>query len=64
MNAPKNKKSLRVYFVTHSDGRRSGFLMRRWASWFDQPPPAAYGADEASVLAQLEALFNLLHFFS
>lgn len=56
MNA--KKKSLRVYFVTHSDGRRSGFLMRRWASWFDQPPPAAYGADEDSVLLQLEALLQ------
>lgn len=58
MTGQKKKQSLRVYFVTHTDGRRSGFLMRKWASWLDRPPPAAYGEDEDSVLAQLEALLQ------
>jgi ATP-dependent Clp protease ATP-binding subunit ClpC len=46
--------SLRVYFVTHHDGRKTGILMRAWGSFFSGPPPSAYGADEAEVLALLE----------
>jgi ATP-dependent Clp protease ATP-binding subunit ClpC len=48
------KKSLRVYFVTHHDGRLTGRLLRTWESFFDEPAPAAYGATEAEVLGQLE----------
>jgi len=48
------QKSMRVYFVTHHDGRRTGTLLRTWSSFFDGPPPSAYGADEDDVLRQLE----------
>jgi ATP-dependent Clp protease ATP-binding subunit ClpC len=47
-------KSLRVYFVTHHDGRKTGILMRAWNSFFDAAPPSAYGANEAEVLSLLE----------
>jgi ATP-dependent Clp protease ATP-binding subunit ClpC len=47
-------KSLRVYFVTHHDGRKTGILMRAWNSFFDSAPPSAYGANEAEVLSLLE----------
>ena len=50
-------KSLRVYFVPHGErGRRrtTGILMRTWDAVFDAPPPAAFGASEDEVLADLE----------
>jgi len=49
-----SRRSLRVYFVTHWDGHLSGVVLRRWDALFDKPPPAAYGATEEEVLAQLE----------
>jgi ATP-dependent Clp protease ATP-binding subunit ClpC len=49
-----SKRSLRVYFVTHWDGHLSGILLRRWDALFDKPPPAAYGASEEEVFAELE----------
>ncbi|MEM9075042.1 MAG: AAA family ATPase, partial [Myxococcota bacterium] len=52
------KPSLRVYFVVHADGRRTGFLMRRFSTFFDSPLPAAYDATEEGVLAQLEAILQ------
>ncbi len=48
------RRSLRVYFVTHGDGRLSGILLRRWEVFLDKPVPAAYGASEEEVLRQLE----------
>jgi len=48
------RSSFRVYFVTHSDGRISGVLLRRWDRLFDKPPPTAYGRDEEEVYRQLE----------
>jgi len=50
MSAP----SLRVHFVTHHDGRKTGILLRRWDFFFDAPPPSAYGETESEVLANLE----------
>ena len=47
-------KSFRVYFVTHHDGRKTGMLLRTWDSFFDGPPPSAYGANEEEVLSLLE----------
>ncbi len=47
-------KSLRVYFITHHDGRLTGRLLPVWESLFDAPSPSAYGAREAEVYAQLE----------
>ncbi|MEM6533255.1 MAG: AAA family ATPase [Myxococcota bacterium] len=52
------KKSLRVYFVTHEDRRLSGVLMRTRESFFEGPPPSAYGATEADVLQHLEVLLR------
>ncbi|MEL6195493.1 MAG: AAA family ATPase [Myxococcota bacterium] len=49
----RGKPSLRVYFVTHRDGRLSGILMRRRESLFENPPPSAYGSSVDDVLAQL-----------
>jgi ATP-dependent Clp protease ATP-binding subunit ClpC len=49
-----SKPSLRVYFIKHHDGRRSGILMRPFSGLFDKPPPAAYGDDEEQVLARIE----------
>ncbi len=49
-----NDKSLRVYFTTHHDGRLTGQLLPVWDSFFDEPPPSAYGATEAEVYALLE----------
>ena len=34
------KKSLRVYMITHLDGRVTGILLRTWDWFFDQRPPA------------------------
>jgi ATP-dependent Clp protease ATP-binding subunit ClpC len=47
-------KSFRVYFITHHDGRKTGMLLRTWDSFFDGPPPSAYGATEAEVFSLLE----------
>jgi len=48
------RRSFRVYFVTHSDGRLTGILLRRWDRLFDKPPPSAYGRGEGEVYRQLE----------
>jgi ATP-dependent Clp protease ATP-binding subunit ClpC len=53
-------KSLRVYFVEHEDGRRTGTLMRTRESFFDEPPPSAYGRTEAEVLEQLDTALQAL----
>ena len=50
-----SKKSLRVYIVVYADDQRSGTLVRGWSSFFDHPPPAAFGATNEDVLAELEA---------
>ncbi len=42
-------KSLRVYFTTHHDGRLTGQLLPVWETFFDAPPPSAYGTSEAEV---------------
>ncbi|WNG17607.1 AAA family ATPase [Cystobacter fuscus] len=47
-------KSLRVYFSTHHDGRLTGQLLPVWDSFFDKPPPSAYGTSESEVLSLLE----------
>jgi ATP-dependent Clp protease ATP-binding subunit ClpC len=47
-------KSLRVYFTTHHDGRLTGQLLPVWDTFFDEPPPSAYGTSEAEVQALLE----------
>jgi ATP-dependent Clp protease ATP-binding subunit ClpC len=49
-----SKKSFRVYFVTHLDGRTTGILLRTWSWFFDRRAPSAYGASEDDVLEQLE----------
>lgn len=49
------KASLRVYFVTHHDGKLTGSLLARdWA----QQLPSAYGASEAEVYAGLEQIVS------
>lgn len=50
-----SKKSLRVYFVVHEDGRRTGTLMRTWDAFFDRPAPSAYGKTSEDVYDELEA---------
>lgn len=56
-----SKESLRVYFVTHHDGRLTGLLMRPFSFFFEKPPPAAYGRSEDEVLARIEGqLLELL----
>lgn len=55
-----SKGSLRVYFVVHEGGRRTGTLMRTWDEFFDRPAPSAYGADEGEVLRQLEVQLQRL----
>ena len=47
-------KSLRVYFTTHHDGRLTGQLLPVWDSFFDEPPPSAYGNSESEIYALLE----------
>ena len=49
------KRSFRVYFTSHPDGRKTGILLRTWDWVFDRPSPSAYGLSEEDVLAQLEA---------
>ncbi|MCY1078094.1 AAA family ATPase [Archangium lansingense] len=53
-------KSLRVYFTTHHDGRLTGQLLPVWESFFDEPPPSAYGNSEAEVYALLETRSRLM----
>jgi ATP-dependent Clp protease ATP-binding subunit ClpC len=48
------KASFRVYFVDHGEGQKTGSLLRQWDNFFDKPPPAAFGASETDVFAQLE----------
>jgi ATP-dependent Clp protease ATP-binding subunit ClpC len=55
-----SKPSLRVYFVEHAGGRRTGTLMRTWDELFDRPAPSAYGGDEGEVLRQLEVQLQRL----
>lgn len=55
MSDPNDKPSLRVYFITHADGRRTGYLMRRVRMLFEPPPPSAYGETEEDVYGRLEA---------
>ncbi len=50
-----SKASLRVYFVVHEGGRRTGTLVRSWESFFDAPPPSAFGLTDEDVYAELEA---------
>jgi ATP-dependent Clp protease ATP-binding subunit ClpC len=50
--------SMRVYFVTHHDGRLTGHAIRKWAGFWDLAPPTAYGASEEEVLQQLQAIFQ------
>ncbi|MFO0604243.1 MAG: AAA family ATPase [Polyangiales bacterium] len=54
------KKSFRVYLVAHGPGLISGTLIRTWDGLFDRPPPAALGATEDEVLAQLEAILQAM----
>ncbi|PRQ07700.1 AAA family ATPase [Enhygromyxa salina] len=49
------KSSLRVYFVTHHDGRLTGSLLAR--GWTQQLP-CAFGASEAEVYAGLEQIVS------
>jgi ATP-dependent Clp protease ATP-binding subunit ClpC len=49
-----SKKSFRVHFVTHHDGRHTGTMLRRWDAFFDEPPPSSYGETEVEVLVDLE----------
>ncbi len=49
-----SKRSLRVYMVRHHTGHVTGILLRAWTSFFDAPPPSAFGASEDDVLAALE----------
>jgi ATP-dependent Clp protease ATP-binding subunit ClpC len=55
-----SKRSLRVYFIVHQDGRRTGILLRTWEFFFDSPAPSAYGMSEEDVLAQLDVLLHAL----
>jgi ATP-dependent Clp protease ATP-binding subunit ClpC len=49
------RKSLRVYFIAHHDGRFTGILLRAW-DWLEgRPAPSAYGASEEDVYRKLEA---------
>lgn len=49
------KPSLRVYFVTHHDGKLTGSLLAR--GWTEQAP-TAFGANEEEVYAALEQLLT------
>jgi len=54
------KKSLRVYFITHLDGRVTGILLRTWDWTFESRPPSAWGPSEDDVLAQIEAQLHAM----
>ncbi|MFY0522868.1 AAA family ATPase [Archangium gephyra] len=55
-----SEKSLRVYFTTHHDGRLTGQLLPVWDSFFDDPPPSAYGNSEAEIHALLETRIRMM----
>ena len=55
-----SEKSLRVYFTTHHDGRLTGQLLPVWDSFFDEPPPSAYGNSEAEIYALLETRIRMM----
>jgi ATP-dependent Clp protease ATP-binding subunit ClpC len=55
-----SKKSFRVYFISHHDGRKTGVLLRTWDTFFDKPPPSAYGSSEEDVYRQLETILREL----
>jgi ATP-dependent Clp protease ATP-binding subunit ClpC len=50
--------TMRVYFVTHHDGRLTGHAIRKWAGFWDLGPPTAYGSSEEEVLHQLQVIFQ------
>ena len=54
------KKSFRVYFVSHGAALLSGTLIRTWDRFFDAPPPSALGRSEEEVLAQLDVMLQSL----
>ena len=54
------KKSLRVYFITHLDGRVTGILLRTWDWLFERRAPSAWGPSEGDVLAQIEAQLHVM----
>jgi ATP-dependent Clp protease ATP-binding subunit ClpC len=54
------KRSLRVFFVVHGSGHRTGILLRTWDGFFDKPPPSAYGATDADVYAALETMLHAM----
>ncbi len=54
------KKSLRVYLITHLDGRVTGILLRTTDTIFDSRPPSAWGPSEEDVLAQIEAQLHAM----
>src|SRR5262249_37161770 len=55
-----DKRSLRVYLVSHRDGHVTGLLLRAWESFFDRPPPSAYGTSEDDVLEQLKVQVQVM----
>jgi ATP-dependent Clp protease ATP-binding subunit ClpC len=55
-----SEKSLRVYFTTHHDGRLTGQLLPVWDSFFDDPPPSAYGNSAAEIYALLETRIRMM----
>lgn len=55
-----SRPSLRVFFVVHEGGRRTGTLVRTWESFFDAPPPSAFGLTDDDVYAELEAKLEQL----
>jgi ATP-dependent Clp protease ATP-binding subunit ClpC len=48
------RPTLRVFVVAHPDGPLTGFLLRRWDAFFDQPPPSVLAADEQQLFTLLE----------
>ncbi len=54
------RRSFRVYFVTHLDGRVTGILLRTWDWSWDRDPPSAWGVSEEDVLLQLETQLLML----
>src|SRR4051812_40791258 len=55
MSRAGGKQSLRVYFIEHDDGKKTGLLLRAWAQLFDAPPPAAFGTSTDDVYQELES---------
>ena len=48
------KRSFRVFFTEHDNGKLSGVVIRRRTVLFDEPAPATWGDREEDVLAGLE----------